>query len=237
MNASELRLKARESLKGNYWRAVGVGFVAAVFGALITSSGNVNLDFDQETVSFLKDLPLFVKIVLGSLVGTVSVFSLVHLILGGVVQLGYAQYLLKQQDREINEIKDLFSQFDRFKDGFLQLFLRTLFTALWSLLFVVPGIVKGLGYSMTPFLMAEYPDLTAKEAIRLSQDKMQGHKWELFCLSWSFIGWCILAALTAGIGSIFLEPYINAAYAAFYRDKISPRVRYTQAPPQIDAEM
>jgi uncharacterized membrane protein len=75
--------------------------------------------------------------------------------------------------------------------------------------------------------MAEDPTLTANEAIKLSQEKMRGHKGELFCLGLSFFGWAVLAVLTGGIGEIFLNPYINAAYAAFYRDKISPKTAIT----------
>ena len=229
MSASELRLKARNSLKGQYWNAVLVAFLAAIFGALIVTGGSVDLDFKQETPAVLQDLPEVVVRILLATVGTISAISMVHLILGGVVQLGYARYLLKQQDREIGDVKDLFSQFDRFKDGFLQLFLRKLFVALWSLLFVIPGIIKGLGYSMTPFLMAEDASLTPRDAMRLSQEKMRGHKGELFWLELTFIGWLLLACLTFGIGGFFLAPYMNAAYAAFYRDKISPKsvVTYT----------
>lgn len=235
MNASELRLKARQSLKGNYWNAVLMAFLAAIFGALIVNGGTFDLDFKQEVPTVLQDLPKIVARVLLAVIGTFSALSLVHLILGGVVQLGYAQYLLKQQDREISAVKDLFSQFDRFKDGFLQLFLRKLFVALWSLLLVIPGIYKSFAYSMTPFLMAEDPTLSARAAMRLSEEKMDGHKRELFCLELSFIGWILLAVITFGVGEIFLAPYMNAAFAAFYRDKISPKtatVSYTY----IDAQ-
>lgn len=239
MNASELRLKARESLKGNYWYAVLAALIAAIFGALMVNGGSIDLNFEEEFPGFFADLPKLIRLYLTLAVGTAGAINLVAFILGGVVQIGYAQYLLKQQDREVNSIKDLFSQFDRFGQGFLQAFLRGLYTALWALLFIIPGIVKSFGYAMTPFLMAEDPNLTAKEAIKLSQEKMMGHKGELFCLGLSFIGWDLLAVLTGGIGHIFLNPYVNAAYAAFYRDKISPKttVTYTYVTPQIDNQV
>jgi uncharacterized membrane protein len=85
---------------------------------------------------------------------------------------------------------------------------------------------------MTPFIMAEHPEMTAKEAITASKHAMDGHKFELFCLGFSFIGWGILAILTLGIGFIFLSPYIEASWAAFYRDKISPKV--VAQPPVIE---
>ena len=227
MNASELRLKARESLKGNYWYAVLVALIAAIFGALMVNGGSYSLDIEERATELFGTLPRMIRIYLVISASAAGAVNLVAFILGGVVQIGYAQYLLKQQDREVNSVKDLFSQFDRFGQGFLQAFLRGLYTFLWSLLFVIPGIVKSFGYAMTPFLMAEDPNLTAKEAIKLSQEKMMGHKGELFCLGLSFIGWDPLAVLTGGIGHIFLNPYVNAAYAAFYRDKISPKTAVT----------
>ena len=232
MNASELRLKARQSLTGNYWPAVLVAFVASIFGALLVNGGSFSINIEERFSEVYGNLPAIVKWYLAIVRSIAGVLALVNLILGGVVQLGYASYLLKQHDREICETKELFSKFDYFGPGFLQLLLRNIFTALWSILLVIPGIIKSLGYSMTPFLMVENPNLTAKEAIKLSQEKMMGHKWELFCMSLSFIGWSILATLTGGIGYIFLNPYMNAAYAAFYRDKISPKtaVYYEEAP-------
>ena len=227
MNASQLRLKARESLKGNYWPAVGVAFVAAIFGALMANGGSFSMNIQEKATDLFGELPTIVKAYLTIAAGGAGVLSFVHFILGGVVQLGYAQYLLKQQDKEINSVKDLFSQFDRFGQGFLQLFLRGLYTFLWTLLFIIPGIIKSFSYAMTPFIMAENPDLTAKEAIKISMEKMDGHKGELFWLGLTFFGWSLLAALTGGIGYIFLNPYMNAAYAAFYRDKISPKTAVT----------
>lgn len=224
MNASELRLKARESLVGNYWPSVLAALIAAFFGALIATGGSVDLNVEQDMPAFFSEMPRLTLWLIAVVIGSVGSVSLLHFILGGVIQLGYAQYLLKQQDREIGNVKELFAQFDRFGQGFLQLFLRNLYTFLWALLFVIPGIIKSLSYAMTPFIMAENPAMTAKEAIDLSRERMEGHKWELFCLSLSFIGWNLLSALTLGIGSVFLNPYMNAAYAAFYRDKIAPKV-------------
>ena len=233
MNASELRAKAKESLTGRYWYAVLVSLVAGLLGALL-ESGAVNVNINTQLSEKLgQSSEIFALIFL---VGGLALagLSFAQLVLGGVVQLGYARYLLKEHDREVTDIKELFTQFDRFGQGFLQLFLRNLFTFLWGLLLVVPGIIKSLSYAMTPFIMAEHPEMSAKEAISASCTAMNGHKWELFCLSFSFIGWQFLAALTFGIGSIFLNPYINAAYAAFYRDKIAPKTLFVEAIPQID---
>ena len=240
MDAPQIRLKARESLKGEYWYAVLTAFVASIFGALLVNGGSFSVNVEERFSELVTNLPSIIKwylMIVGSAAGALS---LVNLILGGVIQVGYADYLLKQHDREIHSTKDIFSKFDYFAQGFLQLLLRNIFTALWTLLFIIPGIVKSFAYAMTPFIMAENPDMSAKEAIKLSQEKMMGHKGELFWLGLTFFGWSLLATLTGGIGYIFLNPYMNAAYAAFYRDKIAPKsVAYTESyiPPQIDMTM
>ncbi|MBQ3504038.1 MAG: DUF975 family protein [Oscillospiraceae bacterium] len=146
-----------------------------------------------------------------------SLLGLAQFIIGGTINLGYTQYLLDQHDRRELDFHVLFSQFHRFGVGFLQFFLRNLYIALWSLLFIIPGIVKTYSYAMTPYILADHPDMTANEAITASRQLMDGHKGELFWLRLTFIGWSILCVFTLGIGSLFLNPYVNAAEAAFYR--------------------
>ena len=237
MKASDLRAKAWESLRGNYWNAVLAAFLAVIFGALISGSGNVSINVDNEVWQpVFENFPGVLIAVLAVVGGIGGTLNFVAFVLGGVVQIGYAQYLLKQHDREITSVKDLFSKFDYFGQAFLQKFLRALFTFLWSLLFIIPGIIKSYSYAMTPFIMAENPNMTAKEAINTSKQLMDGHKWELFCLSFSFIGWYLLVLLTAGIGDIFLRPYVEAAFAAFYRDKIAPKQVTFAAPEYIIGE-
>ena len=89
---------------------------------------------------------------------------------------------------------------------------------LWTLLFIIPGIVKAFAYSMTPFILDENPELTPVEAIHRSRMMMKGHKFDLFWLYLSFIGWGILCLFTAGIGFLWLVPYVQTAEAAFYEE-------------------
>ena len=83
---------------------------------------------------------------------------------------------------------------------------------------MIPGIIAFYANIMGAYIMLENPELTAREALAKSREMMKGNKWRLFCLSFSFIGWDILAALTLGIGHLFLCPYVEAANAAFYRE-------------------
>ena len=89
---------------------------------------------------------------------------------------------------------------------------------LWSLLLLIPGLIKIFSYSMTPYILEEYPELTASEAIHRSRMMMRGHKFDLFWLYLGFLGWFILSCLTAGIGFLWLIPYVDTSVAAFYEE-------------------
>lgn len=226
MEYSTLRKRARENLRGKWGISVAAAFVAALFGALVSSSGGVvsfTQNLDEELVYELPDTIIQMIALLASVGGVLGFASFV---IGGTVQLGYCKFLLNQHDGQPHSLSDLFSQFDRFGTGFAQAFLQGLYVFLWSLLFVIPGIVKSFSYAMTPFLLAEYPELTANQAITLSRKIMNGHKLDLFFLGLTFIGWSLLNILTLGIGSLFLNPYVNATWAAFYR-QLQAETRHT----------
>lgn len=219
MSYSDYRRIARENLSGNWGLSILVAFVAALFGALLTGT-SFSIDIDA---TILTELPIFIQRYVALMAKIAGLLAIAQFVVGGTVQLGYAKYLLKQYNKASFDIKDLFSEFHRFTQGFLQNFLRGLYVFLWSLLFVIPGIVKSYSYAMTPFIMAENPDMTANEAITASRELMDGHKGELFILDLTFFGWMLLNTLTLGLGSLALNPYMNAARAAFYKDITVPR--------------
>ena len=142
---------------------------------------------------------------------------MVRLFVGCAVRLGYCTYLLKQHDRQERSYKDLFTHFNNYGSAFYLALTEGVLIFLWSLLFVIPGIIASYRYAMAPFILAENPELTASQAIKLSKQMMKGNKGQLFCLDISFIGWAFLSALTLGVGGLFLVPYQSAARAAFYR--------------------
>jgi len=233
METKALRARARANLTGNWGVSIAVAVVASLLGGLITG---VSFLPELETVIPLEYYPALQKYMdwwnEGLHIGSVTlnfrsgIFGFTAFLIGGVLQMGYADFLLKQHDGKETDFNDLFSKFDFFGTGFAQRFLRNLYVLLWSLLFIIPGVIKGFAYAMTPFILAENPNMSASQAIRLSEDLMDGHKADLFILDLSFLGWNILAALTLNLGNIALNPYKNAAYAAFYR-QIQAEKRYT----------
>ena len=232
MEASSLRARARANLADNWGISIGIAAMAALLGGLLTGTSFLPTVNTEIPIHFPLLDELAAAINKGVQIGRFTftfrsdVFGLAAFLLGGTLQLGYASFLLKQHDAVQGEFNDLFSQFDRFGTGFAQLFLRNLYVALWGLLLVIPGIVKSYSYAMTPFLLAEHPNLTASQAIEQSMQLMEGHKMDLFILDLTFIGWDFLAALTLNLGNLALNPYRNAAHAAFYRQLLAEN-RYT----------
>lgn len=107
--------------------------------------------------------------------------------------------------------------------------LNTIFTFLWSLLFIIPGIIKAMAYSQSYFIYKDISSSNKEEGMRYtdyitaSRKLMDGHKWDYFVLQLSFIGWQILCIFTFGIGYLWLNPYMSATYAAFYKDLAQDR--------------
>lgn len=160
-----------------------------------------------------------VTLVYGLLCGGGSRFSMgiVNLILFPVAY-GYTVLFLDL----VRGVKiDFGRMFDGYKDIgriFGTVFLCHIYTFLWTLLLVIPGIVKAYSYAMTYFVLKDYPGLAYNAAIEKSMAMMSGYKMKLFLLDLSFIGWAILCCLTLGIGFLFLTPYVQASHAAFYED-------------------
>lgn len=111
---------------------------------------------------------------------------------------------------------------DNIGTKFVATLLVMLYTFLWSLLFVIPGIIKSYSYAMTNYILLDRPELSATDAIKESEKMMDGHKMDLFILDLSFIGWILLSMLTCGILVLYVEPYMEATRAAFYLELKGP---------------
>jgi uncharacterized membrane protein len=154
--------------------------------------------------------------------------SLVFILVGPML-VGQAYYLMDVSINE-NEGKNFELLIEGFKKSLVNSIVANIlvgiFTFLWSLLFIIPGIIKYYAYSMTPFIIADEPDIDFMAAIKKSQELMRGHKFRLFKLQLSFIGWFLLGALAFGIGLFFVYPYYQLAHANFYLD-IRPKKQKT----------
>ena len=154
---------------------------------------------------------------ISSLAPMTGIGGIVPLLVGGPFALAIATIFLKLTRREDFRIEELFDGFKDFSRTLVAYLLVALYVFLWSLLFIVPGIIAGIGYSMTFYIMAEDPKIDAQVAMRKSKDMMYGHKTEFFMLMLSFIGWFLLACLTFGIGLLFLSSYTTMASTIFYQ--------------------
>lgn len=154
-----------------------------------------------------------VYLVLGSAIAFTFIGPI---ILSGVFAFGFMAAYLTLVRTKSTSFETLFSGFSNFGTTCVAGILQTIFLTLWTLLFIIPGIVKIYSYSMTYYVLHDNPNLSASEAITESRRMMNGYKGKLFCLDLSFIGWFLLSALTLGLLGFYVLPYYNAARARFY---------------------
>lgn len=134
-----------------------------------------------------------------------------------LVTCGWQLYALRvSREEETGGLETLFACFQQFWRFISATLLMGLFTLLWSMLLIIPGIIAAFAYSQTIFIMLDHPEMSAMEAIGASKKMMRGHKMEFFLLGLSFFGWSILATFTFGLLNIWLEPYMQVTKANFY---------------------
>lgn len=199
---NELKTEALQGLGGKWGTAVGVFFVVSLVSGAASFVGAIPV-IGWVAVVFLT----------GVLMAGLNIFTLNLLKGGGVFEDGFKG----------------FNDFVRLGSGY---FMVTLFTLLWSLLFIVPGIIKTYSYSMTLYIMIEDPNIGVMDAILKSREMMDGNKVDLFVLQLSFIGWVLLTMLTLGIGTLWLTPYYYTTITAFYND-IKPEIKTAAEIPEI----
>lgn len=142
-----------------------------------------------------------------------SLISLLLMPLG----FGYTvSFLDNAREKSGFPVGNLFIGFKDYGRIFGTMLLQGIYTVLWTLLLIVPGIIKTYSYAMTPYILKDEPQLKYNAAIEKSMAMMNGHKWNLFCLQLSFIGWVLLSILSLGIGYLWVAPYIASATAHFY---------------------
>lgn len=195
MNRVELKNKAKKSLNGKYGDAVkllGISFLLGFAAVIVISL----LGLKDTTMSLVADI--------------------ISIVISGLFGFGTISYFLKISRNETVTYKELFSKMNMFWPYIAISFLTGLFVMLWSILFIIPGVIAALSYSLVFYIKLDNPELSALEVIRKSKEMMNGHKMDFFILNLSFLGWEILGIFTLGILYFWLIPYIQVTFAHFY---------------------
>lgn len=154
---------------------------------------------------------------IGGALSMVYVGAIIMFVIAGPLTLGLTSQALTVVRGGAPSVNDIFSGFKNFANAFLANLINSILIALWTLLLIIPGIIKTYSYSMTYYIMCDDPSISANEARKKSMELMRGNKWRLFCLQFSFIGWWLLCILTLGILALWIAPYEQVATAAFYQ--------------------
>lgn len=176
---------------------------------------------------------LLAIVILHAVISLSSFVVIGPLLLIGPVTIGLSAYLLtklRSADHRNDFSTLLEGARNQVGDYVVLGLLQQVFIFLWSLLFIIPGIVKHYSYSMCYYIKLDHPEYSSKQCLDESERMMNGHKWELFCLDLSFIGWCLVGALTCGIGSLWVSAYVKAAGVLFYDDLKRQTCGATMAP-------
>ena len=218
-NRAELKMRGNMAFKKNYVSAVVVALLMGIFG---TVSGESSARRVSENSDIYSGNLFNVGMITGLLAGITTVVILIVLVakvfVGNLLKMGGYRFFILNQTAQ----PGIGTLLDGFRSGHyvnivLTMFLRDLFTALWSLLLVVPGIVKHYEYLMVPYIIAENPAMDYKEAFQISKQMMDGEKMEAFIMDLSFLGWYLLSAVTCGLLAIFyVNLYVQASFAEMY---------------------
>ncbi|HJB25486.1 MAG TPA: DUF975 family protein [Firmicutes bacterium] len=221
----QFKENAKQLLRRYYWMAFAVCTIYVIIHGIGTSTITGKI-----TVNFRGEIPIFwhggfdllhasweiLLFLFGSLF--VLIFSLgLSIFLINPVTVGRNRYFMLSRTYRC-DLGSLFSSFSsgRYLNIVKVMFFKALFVWLWSLLFVIPGIVKSYQYRMVPYLLAENPDMDWRRALEVSRAMTMGYKWDLFILDLSFFGWLFLGMMLCGVGVLFVQPYIQATDAEVY---------------------
>jgi uncharacterized membrane protein len=222
----EIKQEARNAIGRAYGKAVLVSLILGICtGCVSTSFAKTARDRVSEySATFVGTsgtwwTPGLVGLIFGAAFAAAVLPLLLQIFVGNPLEVGCETYLL--QAARGGDVPGLGALKRGFETDYLgvvkTMFLKNLFVGLWSLLFVVPGVVKSYEYMMVPFLLSENPSMPADEALARSRDMMEGQKWNTFVLDLSFLGWVLLGMATFGIVTVlYTNPYVFLSRAALY---------------------
>lgn len=221
----DLKTRAKEVLKVSYWPAFLVSLIIGIAGG--SGSGSPSFNWNSGSSDFGSSSDIFgsgdmttfiILAIILSIIGFILLLVMAfRIFLGYPLEIGGRRYFVQaQQDTvDLNHLGFAFNK-ARYWDIIKSMLWRAVFNFLWYLLLIIPGIVKAYAYSMVPYILADNPNIGYKRALQLSMQMTSGHKFKIFILSLSFIGWLLLGVLALLIGVLFVMPYINATFAELY---------------------
>ncbi len=216
LGAYTFRRIARESLKGRWAKAIVAGIIAVWLGAF-----SVTIPALCEYVAVVSALMFILEFVPGYfyiLLTLVIAISIFYFFAGGVIRLGHISFNLALLDRRRLHYSILTSHINLWWKMICARMAVLFLTLMGLVFFIVPGIIIHYSCAMTPYIIEQKPDYTISQSIMASFRIMTGHRWQLFALRLSFLGWNLLGMLTLGIGFLFIIPYKTLAETVFYNE-------------------
>lgn len=229
---SELKARAREILNRNYWKAVLVSliymFLTGGGGGGGGSSVSTGSGSSDSASSFADSIPNLTSTDIAGIIFIISIIFAIFLVIFVLafafslfvfcpLQIGCHRFFIRCENGTAALDDVVFAYSSCYLNVVKTMFFYSLYLTLWTFLFIIPGIIKGLEYRMIPYLIAENPNLSTKEAFALSKQMMDGEKWNAWVLDWSFFGWNLLSVFTCCILAVFyVAPYQNLTNAQLY---------------------
>ena len=209
MNRVELKTNAKSSLQGKWGEAI---LLMIIMGAIFFAISCVSM-IGGGTATYLSTL----NNDSGASMGFAQILSyILQIIASATLTLGSVSFYLKLSRNEAVTFKELFSKANLWLLFIGVSIMTAIFTTLWSLLFIIPGIIATYRYAMVNYIMIDNPELGVLGSIRRSKEIMYGHKLDYFVLQLSFIGWLLLSVLTCGLLLFYVTPYMSVTTANFY---------------------
>ncbi len=218
---SQIKENGKANFKKNYWYCVLVTIILGICtgGSSGYAGRNTSSAAAQNGENLFNNLdPALIAAIFGIVSTAILIGLVVDILLLNPLEVGCQKFFIYNRTDEKTQLNALGEPFKRnWMNTVLTLFVRDIFTVLWFMLFIIPGIIKCYSYRLVPYIVAENPDIQPMEAISLSRSMMNGNKWKAFVFDLSYIGWYILTILTVGVlGVFYVLPYKNCANAELY---------------------
>ena len=215
-----MKARGKQALKSNYWASVVVALLLRIFvvGSSVSVSQKEEVQQVGQSINMTPEQAIAVLVAVMAVIGFVFVVSLlIKIFFLNPLEVGCYRFFRKNVDGQPANVGTIGEGFNGFGHTFITLLLRDVLLVLWSMLFLIPGIIKAYSYRMVPYIIKDNPELSATEVITRSREMMDGNKGRAFLMDLSFIGWFLLSLVTLCLSEVFWSgPYYENAKAAFY---------------------